>query len=287
MAANVATTQETENPAQYARIKEVIRQRTGIDLGHDKDYLIPARLAGLLKEHGLADYDDLASALGRVPQGPLTDHFVDRIATHETLFFRDESIYGALTAQIIPEWMGRNAGNSRKLRIWSAACSTGQEPYSIAMVIRHLLPHVFERTEILATDISAVSLDRARAGLYTKYEIGRGVGQPYLERFFREHPGGYQVSDEIRSRVRFEPRNLLEMPFPGDFDLVLCRNVLIYFDLELRRKILEHIRAALRADGVLILGSAEGLDGYLTNYVLRECGLARYYDLNASKVTLL
>ncbi len=275
------------NPETLVRLKEVIRAKTGIDLGNDKDYLIPARLGSLLREAGFSSYDELAAALLHAGDTQLHEQFVERIATHETLFFRDESIYAALTTQIIPEWLNRNHANSlRKIRIWSAAAATGQEPYSVAMVIRHLMPQVFDRVEIFATDICGRSIARAREGLYSAYEVGRGVSPAYLERFFTESDGRFRVCEEIRNSVQFGVRNLLESPYPGDFDVILCRNVLIYFETQLRINILSGLRSALRPDGVLILGSAESVDGYVANYVLRECGLARYYDLNPSRVTL-
>ena len=272
---------------RYAAIKDVIRSKTGVDLGQDKDYLIPARLSPLLKEFGFGSFDELASALeGGDPT--LVENFIERITTHETLFFRDESIFSALVSQIIPEWLERNRMRStHPLRIWSAACSTGQEPYSIAMLLHSKLPHVFARAEILATDISRQSLSRARQGAYTAYEVGRGLTPELLERYFVPGTGGsHRISEQIRDKVQFAELNLLDSAFPGDFDIVLCRNVLFYFEHSARFAVVDRLRKSMRADACLILGSAETVDGYVDNYVLRECGLARYYEINMSRVTL-
>lgn len=273
--------------APYAAIKQVIRSKTGVDLGHDKDYLIPARLDPLLSEFGLTSYDELATALEGGEPG-LVENFIERITTHETLFFRDESIFSALASQIVPEWLERNRMNaSRPLRIWSAACSTGQEPYSIAMLLHSRLPHVFARAEILGTDISRHCLSRAREATYSAYEIGRGLAPDLVERYFTPvATGGHRLAEQIREKVKFAELNLLESSFPGDFDIVLCRNVLFYFEHSARVAIIDRLRRSMRADACLILGSAETVDGFVDNYVLRECGLARYYEINMSRVTL-
>lgn len=270
---------------EYARIKSLVHRTTGIELGDDKDYLIEARLRPLLTSLNLASYDALADAVTRDGQGALRAELIERIATHETLFFRDESIFTALTTQIIPEWLARNSVD-QPLRIWCAACATGQEPYSILMLIKHSLPHVFDRVKVTATDISEATIARARLGIYSQFDISRGLPAAYKERFFKPLGENFQVIDSIRNAVHFKQGNLLDLPYEGGHDIVFCRNVLVYFDASTRKKILEALRKSMNPDSTLVLGSAESLFGTSDDYVMRECGLARYYEWNTSKITI-
>ncbi|MBL8019225.1 MAG: protein-glutamate O-methyltransferase CheR [Leptospirales bacterium] len=269
----------------YAKIKTLVHRTTGIELGEDKDYLIEARLGPLLTSMNFASYDALADAVVRDSQGNLRAELIERIATHETLFFRDESIFTALTTQIIPEWLARNSVD-RPLRIWCAACATGQEPYSILMLIKESLPHVFDRVKMTATDISEATVARARLGIYSQFDVGRGLPAAYSERFFRPMGENFQVIESIRNAVNFKQGNLLDLPYEGAYDIVFCRNVLVYFDMATRVKILEALRKCMNPDSTLILGSSESLFGITDDYVLRQCGLARYYEWNTSKITI-
>lgn len=269
------------------RLREVIRTTTGIEISPDKDYLIASRLGSLLRDFNFTSFDDLAAEILRNSDPNLRELFEERIATHETLFFRDESMFTALAAQIIPEWLERNRGQSaRPFRVWSAGCATGQEPYSLAMLIREKSPQLFDRTRILASDLSVQSLRRGQQGVYSRYEIGRGLPEEYAARYFRSHESGLAVVAEIKEKIDWIPLNLALAGYPSGFDLILCRNVLIYFDDSLRRKVLEGLRGALNADGVLVLGSAESPQGYVEGFVIRTCGLARYYEFNHSRITL-
>ncbi|MCE9596670.1 MAG: protein-glutamate O-methyltransferase CheR [Spirochaetia bacterium] len=265
-----------------AGIRKLIRERTGFDLGLDKNYLIEGRLASMLSAYGCESYDSLAHTIDSDPLA--YSDFVERITTHETLFFRDESLYTALAAQIIPEWLNRS--QTGRLSIWSAGCSTGQEPYSILMILQKAFPQVFERTDMRGTDISSVTIARAKQGIFTSHAIGRGLSEDFLSRFFRVTDTQYQVNAELRAKVDFEVHNLQDLPYRGQYDIIFCRNVLIYFDHPLRRLVLEGFRKCLKPNGVLVLGSAESVQGYVDNYIIRECGLARYYEFNAPNVTI-
>tara|TARA_B100001939_G_scaffold348218_1_gene374280 strand:+ start:34814 stop:35665 length:852 start_codon:yes stop_codon:yes gene_type:complete len=273
------------NTEMYGNVRQIISDLTGIQIGSDKEYLIPARLSGLLSKYRISSFDDLARSAQENAIPGLKDDFIEQVSTHETTFFRDESTFTAISAQILPEWILRNEHERPKLRIWSMACSTGQEPYSLAMLIHRKHPALFENMEILATDVSRLSVQHASAGLYNSYSVGRGLPEEYLSRYFRKAGDNHQVSEEIRRVIKFDTLNLLAEGYPGGWDIVLCRNVLFYFDMPLRKKILERIRQALSPDGVLILGSAESVDGFLDQYIIRECGLARYYEIKSSRVT--
>ncbi len=274
----------TAGTIELARIKSVIRSVTGVVIDAKNEYLIASRLGPLLEEFGLASFDQFADRLEARNDEQMQRKFLERITTHETRFFRDESTFAALSEQMIPEWMERT--RSKQLRIWSAASSTGQEPYSIAMLIHHRFPQIFQDLYILATDISDACSERAQTGVFTEYEINRGLPEDFLKRYFTATQDGYQISAEIRSKVQFLPHNLLSLPYSGTFDLVFCRNVLIYFDLDVRKKILEGLQSVLTSDGFLILGAAETPTGLLESYVIRQFGLTRYYELNSSNFTL-
>jgi chemotaxis protein methyltransferase CheR len=261
---------------------------TGMRLSNEKSYLIEHRMRSL-SETGTS-LAQIAAQLRLAKDPALVDKIVDRILTHETSFFRDGHIFDTLTKQIIPQWMKRKGmdvtqGQDVRLKIWSCGCSTGQEPYSILMSIHETFPFLTSNLQLIATDITEQTLDRARLASYTDFEIGRGVAPSLLDRYFHKTEGGYQLKPEFRDRVNFSRLNLVNDPYPGGFDIVFCRNVLIYIEDSIRKGIFEKLRASLKTDGILILGGAEGVSGFLENYVLRRHGPSMYYELNPSKVT--
>lgn len=273
----------------HKQLVGIIQNMTGVLLTDDKVYLLDSRLRDIMKEYSLATYDDVAARLISGNDAELTARIIDQITTHETRFFRDESIFSALVEQMIPEWMDRRAITAaspglQQLHIWSTACSTGQEPYSIAMMIRDRYPLLFPNLKIVATDISKESIERARAGRYSNFEIQRGVPPQILTRYFSPDGDGHCIRDEMKGCIDFKIHNLVSDPFPGQFDFIFCRNVLIYFDDATRKAILDKLRAALKDDGALVLGSSENLIGALPDYIVREFGLARYYEFS-SQVT--
>jgi chemotaxis protein methyltransferase CheR len=180
------------------------------------------------------------------------------MTTNETSFFRDVHPFEALRRTLLPELIDRRRA-ARRLTIWSAACSTGQEPYSVAMLLREHFPETAQwSVRIFATDLAQEVLERARAGVFTQLEVNRGLPAPLLVRYFRQDGTDWQITPEIRDMVQFEEMNLIE-PWPAlpDFDVVLLRNVLIYFDGESKQRVLRNLRQVLRPDGVLLMGGAE------------------------------
>ena len=234
----------------------LVRRRTGIVIGDDKAYLIEARLRSFALTGGYADVAALLEAVlaGRDPR--LLDMAVDAMTTNETLFFRDATPFVALAEQLAV----RAADPQRRaVRIWSAACSTGQEPYSIAMVVDEVRQrHPDLQAEIVASDLSSRCVAAAQSGSYSQFEVQRGVSMQRLVRHFETVDGRWKVSDALRSAIVWKTLNLTEpFDFLGKFDLIFCRNVLFYFDPAQRRDILDRIAGRLAPDGRLFLGASE------------------------------
>lgn len=248
-------------PEDYDEIRGILRQHTGIELGAGKEYLLQTRLAPVMIENNLVSYTDLRARM-RGRQGVLFSQVIDALTTNETLWFRDASFISALIEHVLPGLIARAA--TRPVRIWSAACATGQEPYSLLILIREALLRQgvgappFERFQILATDLSQGALAQAEAGRYNQFAISRGMQQAYLGRYFQPDGVFYQVNRELRERVRFQSFNLKDSYAGlGSFDLVLCRNVLIYFAEGLKREILEKFVGVMQPEGLLALGASE------------------------------
>lgn len=242
----------------FAFLQRLLKERSGLALSADKQYLIVARLKPVMEDHGIATLPQLVQRLRAAPAGEIARQVVEAMTTNESLFFRDAQPFEAVAELMMPRLIAARKG--RPIRIWCAAASTGQEPYSIAIVLEENAARFGgQPVEILATDLSEAALRRARLGKYTAFEVGRGVPAPYLERYFektaRNH---YVIAPRIRARVRFEPRNLLE-PFDrlGSFDIVFCRNVLIYFDRPTKKDVLERLADVIPGDGYLVLGGPE------------------------------
>lgn len=254
-------------------IRDYVRGAAAIVLD-DKDYLIEARLGTLALAEGHESLLNLLLAL-REESGtrPLHRKVVDALTTNETSFFRDVHAFDAIRKTIFPELLERN--HSRKsLRIWSAACSAGQEPLSLAMMIVQHFPHISDwNVQILATDLSDEMLARARAGRYSQLEINRGLPAPTLVRFFKERAGDWQVSSELLEMIRYERFNLID-PWPprAPFDLILLRNVMIYFDINVKREILANMAGALAPGGYLLLGAAETTAGLSDDFEIVALG---------------
>lgn len=239
----------------FSFVANMVRQRSAIDLQPGKEYLVEARLRPVAKGSGLAS---LGALIGRLRRGDpnLVDAVVDALTTNETLWFRDGVPFQAFIRYLLPEVAERSP--DRRLVIWSAACSSGQEAYSLAMLLLEWLPANpgFE-ARIVGTDISHQMIDRARAGLYSQLEINRGA-QPYASRYFRRVGSDWLLHQQVRDLVRFEWGNLALPPVNiPPCDLVFLRNVLIYFDPATKRQVIEHVRSVLRPGGFLVLGGAE------------------------------
>ncbi len=267
----------TEN---YAFLKQYILRESGIALGEDKLYLLKSRLLPIVEGERLASLDELCARLQSAPPETLRRKVVESMTTHETLFFRDPAIYEMLRTELIPELAAQRQA-TKTLRIWSAACSSGQEPYSLAMTLLEMGYRDWT-VQILGTDLSSQILDRAATGRYLQIEINRGLPASLLVKYFQRAGLDWQLKDEIRRMVRFTPFDLRQgMRFLGPFDLVLCRNVLIYFDTETRRQILAGIRGTLVPGGYLLLGASETTFNLDNNFVRKTMRNATVYQAPA------
>jgi len=241
--------------ANYSFLQGLIYEESGIVVDADKRYLLDARLLPIVREERLLSLDDLSKRLATRSNVELRRRVVDAMTTNETLFFRDRTFFEALRTSVFPEMFKRVRG--RKVRIWSSAASTGQEAYSVAMM---LLEMGIDRTEfeIVGTDISLQALERARTGQYVQFEVNRGLPAPLLMKYFTKQGLDWVVKPELRVLTSFNSFDLRQSYRSlGKFDLILCRNVLIYFDEDTKRKILENLAQALAPEGLLALGGTE------------------------------
>lgn len=240
----------------YRFLQEHVHSQVGIVLEDNKHYLFESRLAPIVKQHGLVSINDLCALL-RGKGNPAIDHqVVEAMTTNETYFFRDPGQYEAIRTVLLPRLQGERK-DTKKMRFWSAASSTGQEAYTLAML---LLESGLEdwNIQILGTDFSAKVVERARSGIYQQIEVNRGLPAALLVKYFKRCGLDWQISDAIRQMVRFETIDLRQsMRALGPFDLVFCRNVMIYFDNETKRKITKELHGTLHRGGWLLLGGAE------------------------------
>lgn len=240
----------------FAFVADLVRRRSGIVLDTGKEYLVEGRLLPLARAAAVADVDTYLRSLRAASRPEHLESIVDALTTNETSWFRDAQPFRALVDHIVPELTSHPTIGDPTLRIWSAACSSGQEPYSIAMVLADVLPPT--RVRILATDISAEMLERAKRARYNQLEVNRGLPAPMLVRHFTRMGAEWEVSPALRSQVSFARHNLLEsVPMGGPFDVIFLRNVLIYFDLATKQDVLRRVQRALRPGGYLLLGAAE------------------------------
>ena len=244
----------------------LIHDRSGIVIGAGKQYLLEARLAPILRREELANLDQLAGRLAGGGCDALAQEITEAVATHETLFFRDGKPFDHLLTTGLPRLIAQRPPGT-KLRLWSAAASSGQEAYSLAMTLAEYGIADRNQAEILGTDLAREPLDRARLGLYSQYEVQRGLSVQRLLRHFSPEDPCWRVNASIRAMCSFRQWNLLHDPAPlGQFDVVFCRNVLFYLDWPARARVLAFVRRQLAPDGLLYLGSAEtvlGLDDAL------------------------
>ena len=242
---------------------DLVNDLCGVYWDHSKAYLIDSRLGTILKSQGCANYVDFAQRVRTTVSPELRAEVVDAVTTHETLWFRDSSPYEALRHKIFPELIDSKAGtaHAKRFRIWSAACSTGQEPYSIAMTLADLVPDIYSwDVQILGTDISQASVATASRGVYGELEMNRGMDPARLNKYFIKQDHQWRVRDEIRSMCCFEECNLHgSFAGLGPFDVIFCRNVVIYFTPEDRRKIFDRMVRTLQPNGWILVGSSESL----------------------------
>ncbi len=242
--------------------KDILIERSGLTLSPDKSYLLDSRLTPVAKKWGYETMDALSAALRGVPEPGLVDDVVEAMTTNETSFFRDKRPFDTFQETLLP-YMIETRARRKSLRIWSAACSSGQEPYSLSMLINDIEQQLAGwRIEITGTDISREILQKAQAGEYSQFEVQRGLPIQLLMKFFEQHESGWKIKDEIRKTVDYKYFNLLDNMAPlGVFDIVYCRNVLIYFDEKTKADVLSRIAQQLEPDGILCLGGAETVLG--------------------------
>jgi chemotaxis protein methyltransferase CheR len=248
-------------PEDFSYFCKLILDRTGLVLGPDKTYLIESRLTPVARRYNLPGLEGLAAALRAAKDQALLRDFTDALMTNESFFFRDTKPFDQFRDVVLPRMIA--ARTNKRLRIWSAACSTGQEAYSLAMILKEQGPKLAGWTfDIIGTDISHEVLAKAQAGIYTQFEVQRGLPIQFLVKYFKQDGDKWQIAPEIRSMVRFQEFNLLNEPAAlGGFDVVFCRNVLIYFDQKAKGAILERVSKLLPSDGLLYLGGAETVLG--------------------------
>ena len=245
----------------------LLKSRSGLVIGPDKLYLLETRLAPILKQEKLRDLIALADRLRSPNAEPLIRQVVEAMTTNESFFFRDDKPFQHFRSQALPRLVASRPPGT-PLRVWSAASSSGQEAYSIAMIVSECRPILGDRRiEIIGTDLAREQVTRAREGLYTQFEVQRGLPIQMLMRHFRKEENNWRINDAIRSMVQYREWNLLSDLRPlGQFDVVFCRNVLIYFDQATKSKVLEAIAPQMPADGLLYLGGAETVLGITTRF---------------------
>jgi chemotaxis protein methyltransferase CheR len=248
-------------PADYEFLRKFLKERSGLDLSADKQYLVESRLLPLARKASLAGIDELVQKI-KNGSSALASDVVEAMTTNETFFFRDKMPFDHLRDVVLPEMM--QARSARKsLRIWCAAASTGQEPYSIAMVIKEMGAQLAGwRIEIIGTDISQQVLEKSKAGIYTQFEVQRGLPIQLLVKYFKQTGEMWQINPDIRSMIQYRPLNLLQdFSHMGKFDIIFCRNVLIYFDQDMKTQIFGRLAKCIEPDGFLALGAAETVVG--------------------------
>jgi chemotaxis protein methyltransferase CheR len=248
-------------PLDYEYLRKFLKERSGLDLSADKQYLVESRLLPLARKAGLGGIADLVQ---RIKNGDasLATEAVEAMTTNETFFFRDRIPFDHLRDTILPSLIQARAAR-KSLRIWSAASSTGQEPYSIAMCLKEMGAALAGwRIEIVATDLSQEVLEKSKAGIYSQFEVQRGLPIQMLVKYFTQSGDIWQLNADVRSMVQFRQLNLLQdFSHLGTFDVIFCRNVLIYFDQDTKAVIFERLAKCLEGDGTLLLGAAESVVG--------------------------
>jgi len=255
----------------YNRFRDYLEKQCGIVLGENKQYLVQSRMGKVLREAAIPDFSELLNKLDTRAYGDLRQKTIDAMTTNETLWFRDVHPFEYLQNTLLPELLKEK----KRLRIWCAACSSGQEPYSISMIIEEMLAKgQIARSvtvEILATDISSEVLESAKQGSYSRLALGRGLSPARMDTFFKKEGLDWRLVEKVRQRVKFTQINLKD-PFAGlgKFDIVFCRNVLIYFSAEFKTDILRKINGQLNPGGALFLGASESLAGLRDIYDMHQ-----------------
>ncbi len=264
----------SSDPTDYQAFKEFLEKACGILLGDNKQYLVTSRLSKLMAQHEIETLGELVRRMQQLSNRILKEAVVDAMTTNETLWFRDTHPFDIFKNKLLPEIQKSRPGT---LRVWSAACSSGQEPYSLSMLVEEYksanMGVLKNPVEIIATDLSPSMLEHCKKAEYDGLALGRGLASERLRRFFDSLGGEvWRVKPEIKKCIRFQPLNLMDSYASlGKFDVVFCRNVLIYFSAELKNDILRRIHRTLHPGGYLILGASEGLSGLTDCYEMVQC----------------
>ncbi len=260
---------------EYDDFSAFLKVACGIHLGENKQYLVSTRVRRILNEHGLKSLAELTARISSDKERALRQQVLDAMTTNETFWFRDNYPYEYLGKVLLPELNAQKKGNA--IRIWSAACSTGQEPYSISIIAEEYLRSTFggrgSEVDILATDLSSQALETAKRGNYDRISVVRGLAEHRMKTFFTENKDStWCVQPKIKSRIRFRSMNLQDSYYLlGKFDVIFCRNVLIYFSTDLKNEILTKMHGALNPNGILFLGSSESVTGVNHLFELINC----------------
>lgn len=261
----------TLSPDDFKFYKQFLYEKSGYAITEEKSYLIETRLSSVIRDYGFSSLNHLTKALRSGSDQKIIKAAVDAMTINETLFFRDSRPFMQFKTTVLPALLKAREGR-KSLRVWSAACSTGQEPYSVAMILDEALEKLSGwKTDILATDISDNALSHACNAKYNQFEIQRGLPIQMAMKYFRQEDQSWALKDNIRNMVRFESFNLLDrMDRFGTFDIIFCRNVLIYFDEETKRKVLQNLVKRMAPDGFLFLGGSETVIGLCPDLKLQQ-----------------
>jgi chemotaxis protein methyltransferase CheR len=270
-------------PTDFDFIAAMVRERSGLVLSADKTYLVESRLAPIARRDGFPSIDELVTAIKVRRDSKLIDSVVDAMTTNETFFFRDKTPFDIFEQTILPELVARKRGGT--IRVWCAAASTGQESYSLAMVADAMGARMGGcKLEILGTDISERCLEKAKAGVYTQFEVQRGLPVQMLLKHFKKEGDAWKIDDRLKANIRFRPMNLLDdFRGLGRFDAIFCRNVLIYFDAQTKKQVLERMSLQVEGPGYLLLGAAESVLG-VTDTFKPMAGQRGLYAQDPSKI---
>ena len=250
------------NQTDFELLSSILKERSGLVLTPDKTYLLESRLVPVARKRGMAGLEDLVASIRKSKDEAVLSDITEAMTTNESFFFRDQKPFDIFEKDVLPPLLEARA-SKKVLRIWCAAASTGQEPYSLAIVLKENAAKMAGwRVEIVATDLSNEVLEKARSGLYSQFEVQRGLPIQYLVKYFNQVNEMWQIDSSIRGMVQYKPLNLLEnFSAMGSFDVVFCRNVLIYFDQNTKAEVLERTAKIMPADGRLFLGGAETVLG--------------------------
>ncbi|NLD35403.1 MAG: protein-glutamate O-methyltransferase CheR [Desulfatiglans sp.] len=275
-------------PNEIKVLSKYIYDISGIFLDEKKAYLLETRLKMIMDTEGFTSYQMLYQRAISEKSGQMERKIINAVSTNETLFFRDKSPFEMFKYKVMPDLIDKRTAQASgvmpiNIRIWSAACSTGQEIYSLAIILRELIPDQKKyRVKLLGTDISDDAVAQASYGKYNRFEIERGLEKDLLQRYFVSNGNAWKIRDDIRAMAVFQKRNLME-PFTGigQFDIVFCRNVAIYFSIEDRKRLFEKIAGVMAPDGYLIIGSTESLTGICPQFEPQRHLRSVFYTLKS------